>query len=573
MGEDKNNIVNKIPEEIKLYNTVYLQYKKYGEEAKEKFNKTLEKYTNLDELVTDGFDASLDIIKNYIDDAIDILKDMDINDITSEDFTQNYYQKYCTSVDIFNNLEYKYKKIKKIVSEEKSNKEKKELFEDKQTRTDIIDCVEASVVNIHEAILDCLQDKTNTSVYRITYDDKKEAQELLLRLKAQEKILNNKTKLDILGKILGSNPYIEETYFYLIDINHGDKDNQIEQYANYFGIDLGKKKVELINCDIEKYIQSDLKNINLNDKKAKIEQYYKNYFSTKYTEKNSYANKSYLDNLYKIYNKALQEDKKSDSLKELIKQCNEIYKQYNDERFLKIEKDAEGNILKSVTALNLKKQENKSQEINAKKDELCQAQGAKSEQEVKLEQEVKSKQELEIDEVEINKEEKTKQQDTNKEKTQPSASEESALTRISDMDDIPEGKNTSGYIFKIIAIILMLLSGAKLLDTLIKILQDKLLIAKDLTIGFAVVIITLALSLICNKIATKKIYPNGKEVSDKNMIIRLAVGILCTLAGIIINVGYYKAFLYTIAIMIFIYIIRDSFLKRRNINKKSEGLN
>ena len=29
MGEEKNSILDKIPEEIKLYNTLYLQYKKY----------------------------------------------------------------------------------------------------------------------------------------------------------------------------------------------------------------------------------------------------------------------------------------------------------------------------------------------------------------------------------------------------------------------------------------------------------------------------------------------------------------------------------------------------------------
>ena len=32
MGEEKNSIVNKIPEEIKLYNTLYLKYREYGKE-------------------------------------------------------------------------------------------------------------------------------------------------------------------------------------------------------------------------------------------------------------------------------------------------------------------------------------------------------------------------------------------------------------------------------------------------------------------------------------------------------------------------------------------------------------
>ena len=39
MGEEKNSIVNKIPEEIKLYNTLYLKYREYGKEARNTFNK------------------------------------------------------------------------------------------------------------------------------------------------------------------------------------------------------------------------------------------------------------------------------------------------------------------------------------------------------------------------------------------------------------------------------------------------------------------------------------------------------------------------------------------------------
>ena len=42
MGEEKNSIVNKIPEEIKLYNTLYLKYRNMEKEARNTFNKILE---------------------------------------------------------------------------------------------------------------------------------------------------------------------------------------------------------------------------------------------------------------------------------------------------------------------------------------------------------------------------------------------------------------------------------------------------------------------------------------------------------------------------------------------------
>ena len=41
---------------------------------------------------------------------------MDVENITEENFTQKYYQKYCTFGDVFNNLENQYEKNRKIKS-------------------------------------------------------------------------------------------------------------------------------------------------------------------------------------------------------------------------------------------------------------------------------------------------------------------------------------------------------------------------------------------------------------------------------------------------------------------------
>ena len=181
MGEEKNSILDKIPEEIKLYNTLYLQYKKYGEEARNTLDKIIDEYKGLDDLVSDGFDTSLDIVKTYIDDAIYILKNMEVKNITEEEFMQKYYQKYCTFGEIFNDLENQYKKIEKL-NYEKSLKEKNEIFKSKEVRNNILNSVESSVVDIHEAILDCVENETKKELYRVTIDDKKEAQKLLSKL-------------------------------------------------------------------------------------------------------------------------------------------------------------------------------------------------------------------------------------------------------------------------------------------------------------------------------------------------------------------------------------------------------
>ncbi|WP_455544071.1 hypothetical protein, partial [Intestinibacter sp.] len=529
-----------------LYNTLYLQYKKYGQEARDKFNKILVGYKDLDDLVADGFDTSLDVVKIYMDDAIEILKKMEVASITEEDFTKKYYQKYCSVGAVFSNLEYKYNKIEKLASEEKVNIQKREIFEDIKVRNEILDSVKNSVVYIHEAILDCLQNETTMDVYRVTQDDKNEAKELLQKLNSGGTSIDDKTRLDILEKMLGSDPYLEETYFYLMDINKGDDDNQMEEYANYFGIDLGKKKAELIYDEINKYLdeidkcpKNNLEIDTIENNKSKVDECCKRYFDQKYIEKGSYANKVYLNSLDRIYKNTFKEFDSSENLKKLIKECDEVYNEYGDNRFLELKKIAEDELLKNTSVLNLKKE--------------AQDKVAQNEKEINI---VQDKEPAQVQKTQ-------KQEQIDREDKNFLVYEESALA-VEYLYE--EEKTVSWYVLKIVSIALMLFSSTMIFGALTQLLGTKTMNIEDAIKAGIIIILPLVLSLFCNAIATKIIFPNGKYVSNKSMMIRLVIGFVCVLIGIISGEVYIRSVFFTVAVMVLLYVIRDSLFRYNDAN-------
>lgn len=573
MGEEKNSIVNKIPEEIKLYNTLYLKYREYGKEARNTFNKILGEYKGLDDLVSDGFDTSLDIIKTYIDYAVDTLKDMDVENITEENFTQKYYQKYCTFGDVFNNLENQYKKIEKS-NHDKILKEKTEIFKSEEVRENILNSIENSVVDIHEAILDCVENETDNDLYRVTSDDKKEAQDLLFKLKSESKLLRNDEKLNILEKMLGSNPYLEETYFYLLDINRGDKNNQIEQYANYFGIDLAKRKSEIINSEINKYLKGNLDNVGLKDKKEILNSYFENYFSQKYKQKDTYSNKVYLDNLNKIYKDTFKTPKLNEDVNELIDECNFIYEKYNDERFLNIKNEIEKSLLNSKIISNLKKESDNEIKIEIKEEEAEIEKEAQREYKLESERE-EPKHDDQRDEKHDQKHDKHNQEHHNQhdikiksenlpqiKNKQPKQKNQLTYDEYAVAAEPTQKKSTLSYGFKIASLIFMLFSGVMLFDLFIQILDNRFIYGRDLLLSYVTVGVLFGLSLVCNYAAIKKTHPYGKIVSNKSILIRVFIAIISFIGGTISDKTYIEAFCFTIGIMVFLYIIRDCLFRR-----------
>lgn len=565
MGEEKNSILDKIPEEIKLYNTLYLQYKKYGEEARNTLDKIIDEYKGLDDLVSDGFDTSLDIVKTYIDDAIYILKNMEVKNITEEEFMQKYYQKYCTFGEIFNDLENQYKKIEKL-NYEKSLKEKNEIFKSKEVRNNILNSVESSVVDIHEAILDCVENETKKELYRVTIDDKKEAQKLLSKLKTESNLLSYKEKLGILGKMLGSDPYLEDTYVYLLDINQGDNDNQMEEYANYFGIDLAKKKSEIINKEIDRYLEGNLEDVDLKDKKAKLISCLENYFAQKYKEKNSYANKVYLDNLKKVFDKASQKPELNEEIKELIEDCNYIYDKYSDERFLNIKNKIESTLLNSTKVLDMRNDtyDEIETERQAKEEYKLEVQKEKPKHEVDLKEETEKSNNQEPIQNSTTQHQQSTQQSQYREKTEAQLPvyQEYAVAVVECEEK--DKKGALWYTFKIASIVLMLFSGGMLLGLLTGILDEKAIATKDLILAYIMIGTLFGLSLVCNSVANKKTYPHGKSVSNKSIIIRIFIGILCFVGGVVFDTTYIKAVFFTLTIMIILYIIRDCLFRHND---------
>lgn len=124
--------------------------------------------------------------------------------------------------------------IGKVISDSKADSEKREIYNNPETKASLTKAVFSAVFNLHYAVLDCINEKTEKPILGIvTNETVRQAGNLLNNAKLH--IRNEQEKWDALLQSVDLNPYDFEWYQTFIDC-FGDPEGHISEMASFFGV-------------------------------------------------------------------------------------------------------------------------------------------------------------------------------------------------------------------------------------------------------------------------------------------------------------------------------------------------
>lgn len=292
-------------EEFVNYNNLRKRFLDLSIDAYEKF-KALYKNNclNIDDVHNKAYELGCQCISSNIDEAISIMISYGLMHIDKNGFIDNYYSKFFTWEDDFENVDIRYREIVLTAEQEKDyreerkaargrwqgggfglsgaiggamqagamnavtgaahsafnlvgnmvtsvgmNSKKEKLFIDSSTMDDLAQGIMSNVFQIHYAVVDALICNNNSFVAR--YPDEK-------NIEMSKALLNNlKTGLipkekeeEIIRNSVYNNPYNEEIYLYLLKA-FGDENRGIEHITGFLNLNIEKE----INSLIEEYFR------------------------------------------------------------------------------------------------------------------------------------------------------------------------------------------------------------------------------------------------------------------------------------------------------------------------------
>ena len=263
----------------------------------------IKNFRDVDQLKKDGESFGYNYLNNYIQMAVDIIKEFEISHIESDTFFKEYYfNKYCTwgntldkirdeynedndkniilsSLNINSELIRKPFKIKEKDIE--INGENNKCTISREILDKLINSMMESIFNINFAIIDFLNDNNVDSVDKYSEtEDIKRSNELIKALLKEEipKVEETKT----IEEIIKLNPYNENIYKALL-YKYGDEENQIENLGEFLGYNniheykcrLLDEYYGILNIDTKEDILKAKENIAAFASKMNIEDYEK----------------------------------------------------------------------------------------------------------------------------------------------------------------------------------------------------------------------------------------------------------------------------------------------------------
>lgn len=290
-----------ISKERKLYNDIRLQFANLAYELENQFKEVYKKNNrSLSDVSQYAYSQGSDCIAVAISKAVKILLDNEIYHIDEKSFIENYYLNYHTWDEDFNKINdlymeivldqnqlNEYRKVRrqnrgrlvgggfglsgaakgiatagtvnlvsgalhgvfngigKMISAGIAASKKDRIFRAPSTLKTLADGVNIAVFNVHYALVDAINSNSRVmKIGSISQEDEQKANAIFNNLKRMQ--LDKAKSIGLIKEILTMNPYRNEFYEYIID-EYGDRNSNLQDIAEYFGIGLKAYKHSIIS--------------------------------------------------------------------------------------------------------------------------------------------------------------------------------------------------------------------------------------------------------------------------------------------------------------------------------------
>ncbi len=302
---DKNipNIIFQPTLKLIQYNKIRSKYEILASTSANDFSIKYDQYFhNIEDIHNEFLATALNHIGQIINEAIsDLVNHHGINDIDDKEFIDDYLSNHSTILEDFSEIDDEYLKITltsqqideyrtsrrenrgrwegsgfglsgaisgamkagalnitsgalhgafnfgaKLISEMNEQANKNQLFEDENTKQQLVYSIYKLGIDVHWALIDAINSRHPNSITGwITDADTLKASKLFNNV--SKGIIKDKAALRTLLEIVSINPYETEYYQYWVS-NYGDVSGVLEDTAKYFGVDvISEYKQSLIN--------------------------------------------------------------------------------------------------------------------------------------------------------------------------------------------------------------------------------------------------------------------------------------------------------------------------------------